>query len=103
MKSRTSKSKSIREKLEERIKYFLDKNISKNSHDNIKNKNSNEKTNSPTLKDSLIHPGKDKAIFEKRPNNNNLNPLHQNINISSFSTQIHATIENNINNSNSKK
>ena len=103
MKSRTSKSKSIREKLEERIKYFLDKNISKNSHVNIKNKNSNEKTNSPTLKDSLIHPGKDKAIFEKRPNNNNLNPLHQNINISSFSTQIHATIENNINNSNSKK
>ena len=101
--SRISKSKSIREKLEERIKYFLDKNISKNSHDNIKNKNSNEKTNSPTLKDSLIHPGKDKAIFEKRPNNNNLNPLHQNINISSFSTQIHATIENNINNSNSKK
>ena len=103
MKSRSSKSKSIREKLEERIKYFLDRNISKNTYDHLKNTNSNNKTNSPTLKDSLIHPGKDKPILEKRPYNNNLNPLHQNINISSFSTQIHATIENNINNSNNKK
>jgi hypothetical protein len=54
MKSKTSNNKSIREKLEERVKFFLDRQISK-ANNNIKKINSNEKSNSPTLKDSFIN------------------------------------------------
>ena len=90
MKSRASNSRLIREKLEERVKFFLDRQTSKSNINNIKKVNSNDKSKSPTLKDSFINVGKGKQMVEKTRNiNNNLNPLYKkNANISSLSTQI---------------
>ena len=90
MKSKTSNDKSVREKLEERVKFFLDRQISK-ANNNIKKINSNEKSNSPTLKDSFINMKIGKQIIEKtrNKNNNNMNPIYKKVdNISSLSTQI---------------
>ena len=103
MKPKTSNNKSVREKLEERIKFFLGGQISK-ANNNIKKVKTNEKSNSPTLKDSLINIKKGKSIIEKtrNKNNNKMNPIYKkNENISSLSTQIQAA--NDLNYSNNKK
>ena len=103
MNSKASNNKLIREKLEERIKFFLDKHVTKYNSNDCK-KNSNDKSNSTTLKDNLIHIGKDKQIIEKTEKNNNINPIHKkNANISSLSTQIHVTNDLYINYSTNKK
>ena len=52
MKSKTSNSTLIREQLEKRVKFFLDRKIANN---NIKKMITNEKSKSPTLKDSFIN------------------------------------------------
>ena len=103
MKPKTSNNKSVREKLEERIKFFLGGQISK-ANNNIKKVKTNEKSNSPTLKDSLINIKKGKSIIEKtrNKNNNKMNPIYKkNENISSLSTQMQAA--NDLNYSNTKK
>ena len=101
MKSKTSNSTLIREQLEKRVKFFLDRKIANN---NIKKMITNEKSKSPTLKDSFINMKKGKQIIEKtrNKNNNNMNPIYKkNENISSLSTQMQAV--NDLNYSNSKK
>ena len=104
MNSKVSNNQLIREKLEERIKFFLDKQTTKYNGNNLIKTNSNDKSNSPTLKDSLIHVGKGKQVIEKTQKNNNLNPIHKkNANISSLSTQIHVTNDLYINYSTNKK
>ena len=104
MNSKVSNNQLIREKLEERIKFFLDKQTTKYNGNNLIKTNSNDKSNSPTLKDSVIHVGKGKHVIEKTQKNNNLNPIHKkNANISSLSTQIHVTNDLYINYSTNKK
>ena len=101
MKSKTSNSTLIREQLEKRVKFFLDRKIANN---NIKKMITNEKSKSPTLKDSFINMKKGKQIIEKtrNKNNNNMNPIYKkNENISSLSTQMQVV--NDLNYSNSKK
>ena len=103
MKSKTSNDKLVREKLEERVKFFLDRQISK-ANNNIKKLKTSEKSNSPTLKDSLINMKIGKQIIEKtrNKNNNNMYPIYKKVdNISSLSTQIQVV--NDINYSNTKK
>jgi len=88
MKSKTSNDKLVREKLEERVKFFLDRQISK-ANNNIKKLKTSEKSNSPTLKDSLINMKIGKQIIEKtrNKNNNNMYPIYKKVdNISSLST-----------------
>ena len=104
MKSTTSNNKSVREKLEERVKFFLDKQKLRNVNNNIKKIKPIIKSNTPTLKDNLIHTEKGKQNIDKYQNNNNKNPLHnKNMNISSFSTQNHITNDLYINYSSNKK
>ena len=102
MKSTTSKNKSVREKLEERVKFFLDKQKLRNIKNNIKKLDPINKSNTPTIKDNLIYTEKGKQNIEKNKNNNK-NLIHgKNMNISSLSTQNHATNDI-INFSNNKK
>ena len=101
MKSKASNNKLVLEQLEERVKFFLDTKI---ANYNIKKVITNEKSNSPTLKDSYIDMNKGKHIIEKTRNKkfNNMNPIYKkNENISSLSTQMQAA--NDLNYSNSKK
>ena len=64
MKSTTSNNKSVREKLEERVKFFLDKQKLRNVNNNIKKINPIIKSNTPTLKDNLIHTEKGKQTID---------------------------------------
>ena len=101
MKSKASNNKLVLEQLEERVKFFLDTKI---ANYNIKKVLTNEKSNSPTLKDSYIDMNKGKHIIEKTRNKkfNNMNPIYKkNENISSLCTQMQAA--NDLNYSNSKK
>ena len=91
MKSKTSNSTLIREQLEKRVKFFLDRKIANN---NIKKMITNEKSKSPTLKDSFINMKKGKQIIEKtrNKNNNNMNPIYKkNENIINQNKQIKKT------------
>ena len=98
MKPKNSYNKSIREKLEERVKFFLDLQNSKINTNNIKRIMPNNKSHSTTLKDSLINTFKDKQITEKARINNNIVPLHgMNENISSLSTQLQVANDINAN------
>ena len=102
MKSTTSKNKSVREKLEERVKFFLDKQKLRNIKNNIKKLDPINKSNTPTIKDNLIYTEKGKQNIDKNKNNNK-NLIHgKNMNISSLSTQNHVTNDI-INFSNNKK
>ena len=98
MKPKNSYNKLIREKLEERVKFFLDLQNSKINTNNIKRIMPNNKSHSTTLKDSLINTFKDKQITEKARINNNIVPLHgMNENISSLSTQLQVANDINAN------
>ena len=104
MKSKASISKIIREKLEERVKFFLDIQLSKKYKNDFTKLDANDKQNSPTIKDSLIHSEKGKQTIEKIQKNNNINHLDKkNANISSLSTQIQAANDLYINYSSNKK
>ena len=104
MKSKASISKIIREKLEERVKFFLDIQLSKKYKNDFTKLDANDKQNSPTIKDSLIHSEKGRQTIEKIQKNNNINHLDKkNANISSLSTQIQAANDLYINYSSNKK
>ena len=99
MKSKPSERKMKREKIEERIRFFINSHTKNNCGNILKNINDNknkDKKNSTTLKDSFVMKEKEK---EKIINNHE----KKNINISSLSTQIPVTNELNNNNINNKK
>ena len=103
MKTKASISKLIREKLEERVKFFLERQLTKNNRNCLQKLNTNDKSSFPTIKDNLNNTNKDKNIIGKIQNNNNKNPLHKkNVNISSLSTQIQGNTDLYINYSSNK-
>ena len=105
MKPRRADRKIKREKLEERVKFFMYKQIQNNGTNAIKkiNNNKNKKVSS-TSKDRVIQKNKDKGKEkEKIINKNDINTYEKkNINISSLSTQVQMGNEQN-NNYNNKK
>ena len=110
MKSKHSERKLKREKLEERIKFFMNKQTINNSGNHSKKMNNNSKkknkNHSTTVKDNYIHKDKEKERKEKTANKNVINSHDKKkINISSLSTQIQVVNEQNLNcnNINNKK
>ena len=107
MKTRQSDRKIKREKLEERIKLFINKKMQNNGSNNLKKINNNKnKKFSSTSKDDLKHKNNNKGKNKKKIlNKNNINTHEKkNINISSLSTQVQMGNEqnNNYNNNNKK-
>ena len=68
MKSKILDQKLIREKLEERVKFFLGKNISKIISNPFQKKNIINNSHTPTLKDSLTKTENEKVTKEKKNN-----------------------------------
>ena len=106
MKPRRADRKIKREKLDERVKFFMYKQIQNNGTNAIKkiNNNKNKKVSS-TSKDRVIQKNKDKGKEkEKIINKNDINTYEKkNINISSLSTQVQMGNEQNNNYNNNKK
>ena len=106
MKPRRADRKIKREKLEERVKFFMYKQIQNNGTNAIKkiNNNKNKKVSS-TSKDRVIQKNKDKGKEkEKVINKNDISTYDKkNINISSLSTQVQMGNEQNNNYNNNKK
>jgi len=113
MKSKISDKKIRNEKIEERVKFFMNKQTTNNSTNTLKktnhrvNNNKNKK-HATTLRDNLLHKDKDKEKERKeKAINKNKSNIHdkKNENISSLSTQIPVgnDLNININNINNKK
>ena len=101
MKSKHSERKLKREKLEERIKFFLNKQTLNNSGNHLKkvNNNNKNKNHSITSKNNFLQ--KEKGKKEKKTNKNNINNHDkQKNNISSLSTQLQVVNDQNLNNNN---
>ena len=106
MKSKILDQKLIREKLEERVKFFLGKNISKIISNPFQKKNIINNSHTPTLKDSLTKTENEKVTKEKKitKSNNKINPTYKkSINISSLSTQHQVNNDLNMNFFSNKK
>ena len=100
MKQKQLDKKMKREKLEERVRFFMNKEISSNNQNNMKKQQNNSKNKKNTLKDSFLNKEKEKEKKEKTQNQNqNKMNTHdkKKVNISSLSTQIQVGNEQNIN------
>ena len=89
--SRQSNRKIKREILEERVKFFMNKQIPNNNLNFLKQKNNNNKSKkfSVAIKEGLINKEKEDKKDKKNNNNNNINTHNKKkLNISSLSTQI---------------
>ena len=102
MKSKPSERKMKREKIEERIRFFINSHTKNNCGNTLKNNDNKnkDKKNATTIKDSFVLKEKEKEKLEKIINNHE----KKNVNISSLSTQIPLINElSNNNNINNKK
>ena len=115
MKSKQSDKKIKRENLEERVKFFMNRQIQNKNANSLKKQNINNKNkkHSSTVNNNYIKGKENPNIKDKNENNINKNTIisshdKKNINISSLSTQIQVgneqnIITNNNTNNNTKK
>ena len=92
MKSALGKRKLKREKLEERVKYYLNKQLIDNGGKNTKNKNINKNSKPSITKKDNSHNQNNNKNSKKYVSYENKN------NVSSLSTRLHTTNDKNINN-----
>ena len=92
MKSALGKRKLKREKLEERVKYYLNKQLIDNGGKNTKNKNINKNSKPSITKKDNSHNQNNNKNSKKYASYENKN------NVSSLSTRLHTTNDKNINN-----